>query len=178
MAVRTLNERKARSLTNARVRHAKPGKHYDLNGLFLLVESGGSRRWVQRIVIQRKRRDLGLGSYPLVSLAEAREAAADNRKVARAGGDPTARASDSIVPTFAEAADKVIEMHTPGWKNGGKTAIRRQPPAPNHGQVSRIRARPPSRAPVHVGLPDCDLLCPGASGASSCPVPCRRRRGN
>ena len=32
------------------------------------------------------------------------------------------RASDSIVPTFAQAADKVIEMHTPGWKNGGKTA--------------------------------------------------------
>ena len=122
MAVRTLDERKARSLTNARVRHARPGKHYDLNGLFLFVEPGGSRRWVQRIVIQGKRRDLGLGSYPLVSLAEAREAAADNRKVARAGGDPTARASDSIVPTFAEAADRVIEMHTPGWKNGGKTA--------------------------------------------------------
>ena len=101
MAVRTLNERKARSLTDARVRHAKPGKHYDLNGLFLLVESGGSRRWVQRIVIQDKRRDLGLGSYPLVSLAEAREAAADNRKVARAGGDPTARASGPIEPTFA-----------------------------------------------------------------------------
>jgi len=122
MAVRTLNERKARSLTDARVRHAKPGKHYDLNGLFLLVESGGSRRWVQRIVIRGKRRDLGLGSYPLVSLAEAREAATDNRKVARAGGDPTARASGPIVPTFAEAADQVIEMHTPGWKNGGKTA--------------------------------------------------------
>ena len=123
MGVRTLNERKARSLTNAGVRHAEPGKHYDLNGLLLLVESGGSRRWVQRIVIQGKRRDLGLGSYPLVSLAEAREVAADNRKVARAGGDPTARASDSIVPTFAEAADQVIEMHTPGWKNGGKTAM-------------------------------------------------------
>ena len=122
MAARTLNERKARSLTNAGVRHAKPGKHYDLNGLFLLVESGGSRRWVQRIVIQGKRRDLGLGSYPLVSLAEAREAAAENRKVARAGDDPTARTPDSIVPTFAEAADQVIEMHTPGWKNGGKTA--------------------------------------------------------
>ena len=122
MAARTLNERKARSLTNAGVRHAKPGKHYDLNGLFLLVESGGSRRWVQRIVIRGKRRDLGLGSYPLVSLAEAREAAAENRKVARAGGDPTAWTPDSMVPTFAEAADQVIEMHTPGWKNGGKTA--------------------------------------------------------
>ena len=99
MAVRTLNERKARSLTDARVRHAKPGKHYDLNGLFLLVESGGSRRWVQRIVIQGKRRDLGLGSYPLVSLAEAREAAADNRKVARAGG-----ASD-WTPVWSAAPD-------------------------------------------------------------------------
>ena len=116
MAVRTLNERKARSLTDARVRHAKPGKHYDLNGLFLLVESGGSRRWVQRIVIQGKRRDLGLGSYPLVSLAEAREAAAGNRKVARAGGDPTARASGPIVPTFAEAADQGHRDAHPGME--------------------------------------------------------------
>ena len=122
MAVRTLDERTARSLTDARVGHAKPSKHCDLNGLSLLVGSGGTRRCVQRIMIQGKRRDLGLGTYPLVSLAEARVAAADNHKVARAGGDPTARASVSIVPTFAEAADQVIEMHTPGWKNGGKTA--------------------------------------------------------
>ena len=143
MAVRTLNECRARSLTDAGVRHAKPGKHYDLNGLFLLVESGGSRRWVQRIVIQGKRRDLGLGSYPLVSLAEAREAAADNRKVARAGGDPTARASDSIVPTFAEAADQVIEMHTPEWKNGGKTAKRWRASLRDYA-IPRIGARPVS----------------------------------
>ena len=122
MAARTLNERKARSLTNAGVRHAKPGKHYDLNGLFLLVESGGSRRWVQRIVIQGKRRDLGLGSYPLVSLAEAREAAVENRKVARAGDDPTARTPDSIVPTFAEAADSRSSRCIP---RDGRTAARR-----------------------------------------------------
>ncbi len=90
--------------------------------LMTVQAAGGSRRWVQRIVIRGRRRDLGLGSYPLVSLAEAREAAAGNRKVARAGGDPAARASGPVVPTFAEAADRVIEMHTPGWKNGGKTA--------------------------------------------------------
>ena len=122
MARHTLNVRRARALTDAGVRHASPGKHYDLNGLFLLAEPGGSRRWVQRIVIHGKRRDLGLGAYPLVRLAEAREAAADNRKVARAGGDPRARAREPSVPTFAEAAEQVIQMHAPGWKNGGKTA--------------------------------------------------------
>ena len=143
MAERTLNDRKARSLTDTRVRHAKPGKHYDLNGLFLLVEPGGSRRWVQRIVIQGKRRDLGLGSYPLVGLAEAREAATDNRKVARAGGDPTARTPDSIVPTFAEAADQVIEMHTPRWKNGGKTAKQWRASLRDYA-MSRIGTRPVS----------------------------------
>ena len=70
------------SLNAALVKNAPTGKFYDENGLFLKVEPGGSRRWVQRIVIRGKRRDLGLGSWPLVSLKEARQAAFDNRELA------------------------------------------------------------------------------------------------
>ena len=121
MGARYLDERRDRKLTAAAVKHAEPGKHYDLNGLFLKVEPGGARRWVQRIVIHGKRRDLGLGGFPLVTLAEARQLAFDNRKLARAGGDPAALRSGRAVPTFAEAAETVIEIHAAGWKDGGKS---------------------------------------------------------
>ena len=82
----------------------------------------GSKQWLQRIVIRGKRRDLGLGGYPLVSLAEAREAAFANRKLARAGGDPLALRKSTAVPTFSEAAETVIHIHEASWKAGGKSA--------------------------------------------------------
>ena len=62
----------------------------DGQGLYLRVDPSGARRWVQRIVVQGKRRNLGLGGWPAVSLAEAREQAIVNLQVIRAGGDPLA----------------------------------------------------------------------------------------
>lgn len=62
-------------LTAASVKNfAQPGKYHDGEGvgLFLLVKPSGAKSWVQR-VIRSKRREIGLGAYPLVSLAEARE---------------------------------------------------------------------------------------------------------
>ena len=98
---------------------AQAGKYGDQNGLIFRVLPGGTKNWVQRIVIRGKRRDLGLGEYPLVGLAEARRAAFDNRKLARAGGDPMAlRRSEAAMPTFAEAFEAVVDMHRDGWKNG------------------------------------------------------------
>ena len=67
--------KKQKRLTAAFVRHAPPGKHYDGNGLILKVEPGGARRWIQRIAIHGKRREIGLGSCKLVSLRKARELA-------------------------------------------------------------------------------------------------------
>ncbi len=86
------------------------------------VDPSGARRWVQRLVIRSKSRALGLGSYALVSLAEAREQALANRKIARSGGDPLAdkRRSQGL-PTFEEAAEKVIAIHREAWKDGGST---------------------------------------------------------
>ena len=55
-------------------KNAKPGIHGGGNGLYLRVWPSGSRSWIQRLVIQGKRTDLGLGSFPVVSLAEARGA--------------------------------------------------------------------------------------------------------
>ncbi len=62
---------------------------------------------------------LGLGSFALVSLAEAREQALANRKLARTGGHPLgARRRTAGVPTFAEAAEQVIAIHREAWKDG------------------------------------------------------------
>jgi len=96
----------------------KAGRHADGNGLYLHVEPSGSRRWVQRLVIRGKRRELGLGGFPLVSLAEARTVAIENRKVARAGGDPlAAKRVAAGIPTFAEATACVFELRRPGWRS-------------------------------------------------------------
>ena len=64
---------------------AESGRYADGSGLYLHVDPSGARRWVQRLVIRGRSRGLGLGSYALVSLAEARELALANRKLARAG---------------------------------------------------------------------------------------------
>ncbi|WP_281859137.1 tyrosine-type recombinase/integrase [Litoreibacter halocynthiae] len=99
------------------------GKYNDGHGLFLKVEASGSKRWIQRIVIRGKRTEMGLGSASLVSLAEARETALENRKLARQGGDPLkAKKEAQAVLTFDEAARKVHEIHTPTWRNAKHAA--------------------------------------------------------
>lgn len=104
-------------LTDRQVRTAKPGRYQDGNGLTLLVKSTGSRSWCQRLVIRgHGRREMGLGSYPLVSLSEAREKALRNRRVARAGNDPRQTGSMDA-PTFAEAARIVHDLHAPAISN-------------------------------------------------------------
>ena len=97
---------------------AGAGRYSDGNALYLQVKPSGARSWVQRIVIRGRRRELGLGGFPLVSLQEARAQAFSNRKTARAGGDPLAeRRRANGMPTFAEAAERVWADKHPGWRN-------------------------------------------------------------
>ena len=106
------------ALSPAFVRSAPPGRHADGNGLYLYVQPSGARSWIQRLAVRGRRRELGLGSAALVSLAEAREEALANRKLARAGGDPlAARRRARGMPTFAEAALRVLEQKRPGWRS-------------------------------------------------------------
>ena len=103
-------------LTVTQCRKAGPGRHGDGHGLMLLVKPSGAKSWVQRIMVNGRRRDLGLGSFDFVALAEARELAYQNRKLARAGGDPLAeRRATATMPTFAQATEAVIEFHAKGW---------------------------------------------------------------
>ena len=104
----------------------KPGRYGDGNGLYLNIARGGSKSWVQRIVVHGHRRDIGLGSYPTISLARARELAHANRVAVAEGRDPVkekresreaARSPSPSIPTFAEAASTVIEECRSGWSN-------------------------------------------------------------
>ena len=107
-----------KALSAAFVRSAPPGRHADGNGLYLFVQPSGTRSWIQRLLIRGRRRELGLGSVALVPLAEAREKALANRKLARQGGDPLAEKRRSQgIPTFAEAAARVLEQKRAGWRN-------------------------------------------------------------
>jgi integrase len=113
--------RRGRPLTAAFVNTVKdPGKYHDGQGtgLFLLVRPNGSRFWIQRIVVRGKRRELGLGSPPVVSLAEAREQAIENKRIVRRGNDPVAarqKAREAL--TFEEAAREAHKELAPTWKN-------------------------------------------------------------
>ncbi len=113
-----------KALSAAFVRTAiEPGKFNDGHGLFLKVDPSGAKRWVQRITIRGKRTEMGLGSASLVSLAEAREIALQNRKLARQGGDPLkARREAEAVLTFEEAAREVHAVHAPTWRNAKHAA--------------------------------------------------------
>ena len=108
-------------LTAAFVRNAKPGKYTDGHGLMLWVKPSGTKSWVQRIAIHGKRHDMGLGSVQFVTLAEAREAAFSNRKIARNGGDPRTGTSASV-PTFEDATKRVHAIHAASWKNDKQRA--------------------------------------------------------
>lgn len=105
-------------LTAATVRNLGEGFHADGGNLYLKVDPTGARRWIVRLNVQGKRRDIGLGSAALVSLAEAREAALQHRKIARAGDDPlSAKRRSNAIPTFKEAAEKVHAHNEGGWRN-------------------------------------------------------------
>ena len=102
------------ALSAQMVRHAGPGSYVDGNGLMLRVRDSGSRSWVQRIMVHGRRVDIGLGNAELVSLAEARRTAADNRAVARTGGDP--RRARTI--SFAEAEPLAMAEKAETWRRG------------------------------------------------------------
>ena len=79
------------SLTPQRIREAKmAGMYADGHGLYLVVEPSGNQHWVQRLVIQGKRRRLGLGGFPAFALKQARDNAKENKQKVRNGIDPLA----------------------------------------------------------------------------------------
>lgn len=96
----------------------KPGRHHDGDGLFLNVTPTGARSWICRVQKNGRRRDIGLGSAKKVSLAQARQRAAEVRSQVEAGIDPVLqRKKAEGIPTFREAAAAVYAENKKSWKN-------------------------------------------------------------
>ena len=76
--------RRGKGLTARKVETARPGKYEDGYGLRLVVSPSGARKWVFRFMRAGKRVEMGLGSAADLSLAEAREKAADARRLVKA----------------------------------------------------------------------------------------------
>ena len=113
-------------LTAAKVKNiTKPGTYTDGDGLTLRVADTGGKSWVMRVTVDGKRANIGLGGYPAVGLAEARELAESKRRAIRDGGDPiedrraalVAAARVAAIPTFREVAETVIERRRPTWSS-------------------------------------------------------------
>lgn len=97
---------------------SRPGRIGDGDGLFLIVQPSGTKSWVCRVQKNGNRRDFGLGSASKVTLAQARERAREIRAWMELGLDPLfERKKAAGIPTFKEAAAKVLAAHRKTWRN-------------------------------------------------------------
>ena len=104
-----------------------PGRYGDGrggHGLSLLVKpathGGLFNSWAQRIRLDGKAANVGLGAYPVVTLARARQKALANARIVSECRDPLDRTGRA--PTFEQAVEIIIEIHAENWKDGGKSA--------------------------------------------------------
>ena len=105
-------------LSATRVKALKdPGRFLDGGGLHLYISKADRKPWVQRITVDGRWRDIGLGGFPLVSLAQAREKAADYRAAVAGGRDLLADKRKPAMPSFRDAARAVHEANSPRWRN-------------------------------------------------------------
>lgn len=106
----------------------RPGLHAvgGVAGLYLQILPTGGRSWVLRAMVAGKRRDMGLGGFPDVTLAGAREKARLARQAIDSGLDPieerrraksALRAEGAKVVTFEEAAKAYVAAHQAAWRN-------------------------------------------------------------
>lgn len=121
--------KKAKELTALEVgRLTKPGHHAvgGVAGLSLYVSNDGARSWVMRIVVGSKRRHAGLGGYPDVTHAQAKEKARQMRADVSNGVDPIEKRNAALLRLKAEQASEItfekalsgyLETHGDSWKN-------------------------------------------------------------
>lgn len=126
---------------------AKKGSLGDGGNLFLRVSSATSKSWSFRWKRSGNVRELGLGGYPAVSLAKARELASKMREARAANIDPASVLGDETEPTFSEAAEQFITGVENRWRNEKHRAQWRS--------TLETYAKPISRMPVsQIGIDD------------------------
>ena len=95
-------------------------------GLYLHVNARGARSWILRVVVGDKRRDMGLGGYPDIGVADARQKAREARLKIEQGVDPILlrkqakselMALQATDKTFEQAAGEYIKIHADSWSN-------------------------------------------------------------
>ena len=107
-----------KKLTDAQARAIKkPGFYRADNTLYLCVKGPGCRSWIQRIVIDGRRRDIGLGPYPVVTLAKARQKAFENRVAIFEGRNPLLDKRRATMPTFGKAAEDTHRSLVPTFRS-------------------------------------------------------------
>ena len=105
-------------LSSRTVDTAKPGKHADGGGLYLIVADSGSRKWVLRFTRDGKAREMGLGAASGGTLADARHKAVEAQRLIADGKDPLSeRAKQNETPTFEKMAEDVIASLEQGFRN-------------------------------------------------------------
>ena len=112
-----------RKITYAKAKSIKkPGMYRAGDTLYLRVGYGKGKSWIQRLTIDGKRHDIGLGSFKLLTLTEARAKAFENQKAARIDGrDPLAEKRRVKLPTFSQASIQTWEALKPRWRDGKHT---------------------------------------------------------
>ena len=116
----------------------EPGRYSDGGGLHLYISKPGTKSWVQRITVDGRRRDIGLGGYPSVNLALAREKAAENRAAVAEGRDPVADKRSPTMPTFREAARAAHEANrAPLAQRQAHRELVADPGPPHHAQTGQ-----------------------------------------
>ncbi|MEP6066274.1 MAG: integrase arm-type DNA-binding domain-containing protein [Paracoccaceae bacterium] len=115
---------KINALSHQKVKSLGPGKHFDGQGLMLVKSRKELGKWMLRLVFEKKRREMGLGRWPDVSIAEARERASEARRQVRDGIDPIqarqveARKFKRL--TVAEAIEQCYAARQAELKGDGK----------------------------------------------------------
>lgn len=119
---RQINKLSARGVATL----TEPGRHSDGGGLYLVIDPSGAKRWLFMFRWDGSRKEMGLGGLSAVSLADARDKAAEARKLLDAGSNPiearkeaaaAAEASRNALSTFGEFAEILIEDIKPGFRN-------------------------------------------------------------
>jgi integrase len=96
---------------------SEPGRYSDGGGLYLNITSGGSKSWTYIWSRNGRRREMGLGAYSVVSLADARELAEECRQTVRKGMDPINERKKTDEPFFIECIEQFLAAKESGWKN-------------------------------------------------------------
>ncbi len=109
---------------------SSPGKTNDGDGLYFQVSKSGTTSWIFRYKLDGRSREMGLGPYPTVTLSEARQLAAHQRKILATGADPLAtrdaereakreaeRQAAARRTTFEELAGEYLQAHGSSWSD-------------------------------------------------------------